>query len=298
MPRLTANDIEFEYDEIGPSDGEPIVLVMGFTAQMTKWPDAFRRGLADAGYRVIRFDNRDIGLSHQFDDVGMPNIPEIMQAAMAGQDASALAPYTLNDMAADVAALIDVLDAKPAHVLGASMGGMIAQLVALNHPEHVRSMIPVMTTSGDPSLPQATPEAMEALTAQPASAAREDVVKHGVWTQQVIGSHESIRDSDAKLHDMTAASFDRAYRPIGSMRQYAAILSQPRWFERLNGLDVPSLIMHGAADPLIPPAGGKDIANRVPGARMVELDKWGHDVPSVLVPDLLQHITDFLGTLD
>lgn len=295
MGRISANGIEFEYDEIGPADGEAIVLVMGFTAQMTKWPEAFRKGLADAGYRVIRFDNRDIGLSHQFDDKGMPDIPGIMQKAAAGEDARALAPYTLDDMAADVAALIDALDAKPAHVIGASMGGMIVQLLALNHPEHVRSLIPVMTTSGDPGLPPATPRAMEALTAQPASMEREDVVKHGVWVQQTIGSDASVIDDGETLAAMVGASYDRAYRPMGSMRQYAAILSQPRWHERLSVINVPTMVVHGEVDPLIPVAGGRDIAARVPGARMVELEKWGHDVPAAMVPKLVDVVLDFLN---
>lgn len=295
MARIKANGIEFEYDEMGPADGEPIVLVMGFTAQMTKWPEAFRKGLAAAGYRVIRFDNRDIGLSHQFDDAGLPDIPAITQAVMSGLDASGLAPYTLNDMAADVAALIDALGAKPAHVLGASMGGMIVQLLAINHPDHVRSMIPVMTTSGDPALPPSTPKAREALTMQPDSPSREDVVKLGVYVQGEIGSDRSIADTDEERALSVGASYDRAYRPMGTMRQYAAILTQPRWHEELANIKVPTMVLHGEVDPLITVAGGQDIADRIDGAKLVVIPKWGHDVPKSVVPDLITHVTEFLA---
>jgi pimeloyl-ACP methyl ester carboxylesterase len=295
MARIKANGIEFEYDEMGPADGEPIVLVMGFTAQMTKWPEAFRKGLVAAGYRVIRFDNRDIGLSHQFDYKGLPDIPAITQAVVSGQDASGLAPYTLNDMAADVAALIDALDAKPAHVLGASMGGMIVQLLAINHPEHVRSMIPVMTTSGDPALPPSTPKAREALTMQPESPSREDVVKLGVYVQGEIGSDRSIADTDEERAISVGASYDRAYRPMGTMRQYAAILTQPRWHENLSNVKAPTMVLHGEVDPLITVAGGQDIVDRVDGAKLVVIPKWGHDVPKSVVPELVSHVKEFLA---
>lgn len=295
MGRIQANGIEFEYDETGPKDGEPVVLVMGFTAQMTRWPDEFRGSLADHGYRVIRFDNRDIGLSHQFEDKGMPDTPAIIGALQSGGDATALAPYLLNDMAADVAGIIGALNLGPSHVIGASMGGMIVQLLALNHPEVVRSLIPVMTTSGDPSLPQATPKAMEALTAQPASQTRDDVVKHGVWSAGIVGSDPSVINSDDALEARIASDYDRAYRPLGVARQYAAILAQPRWHDRLSSLDVPAMVLHGAIDPLIPPEGGRDIARRIPGARMVELDKWGHDMPAKMVPTLVETVAGFLA---
>jgi len=298
MARIKANGIEFEYDEIGPKEGEPIVLVMGFGAQMTKWPDAFRQGLADAGYRVIRFDNRDIGLSHQFDAAGMPDIPGIMQATAMGKDASAIPAYTLNDMAADVAALIEALGLGSAHVMGASMGGMIVQLLALNHPSSVRSLIPIMTTSSDPDLPQATPEALAALMTPPASLAREDVIAQGLKALIAIGSDASIRNSDDVLGEVVAKAYDRAYRPMGVMRQYAAILAQPRWHERLGDVKAPTLVLHGAVDPLIPPANGRDVAQRIAGAQIVELEKWGHDVPAVIIPEIVQAVTGFLAQVE
>ncbi len=298
MARIKANGIEFEYDEMGPKEGEPIVLVMGFGAQMTKWPDAFRQGLADAGYRVIRFDNRDIGLSHQFDEAGMPDMPAIMQATAMGKDASEIPAYILNDMAADVAALIEALDLGSAHVMGASMGGMIVQLLALNHPDRVRTLIPIMTTSSDPDLPQATPEAIAALMTPPASLAREDVVAQGLKTLVAIGSDASIRDGDDVLSEVVGKSFDRAYRPMGVMRQYAAILAQPRWHERLGDVEAPTLVLHGAVDPLIPPANGRDVAQRIVGAKIVELENWGHDVPAAIIPEIVQAVTGFLAQVE
>lgn len=295
MGRITANGLEFEYDEIGPKDGEAIVLVMGFGAQMIRWSDSFRQGLADEGYRVIRFDNRDTGLSQQLDDKGVPDMAAITQKTMAGEDAGALVAYSLEDMAADVAGIIDALDAKPAHVVGASMGGMIVQLVGLNHPEHVRSITPVMTTSGDPELPPATPDAMAALMTPPNSMAREDVVAQGTKAQQTIGSDESVRDSVADIGAGVAASFDRAYRPMGTMRQYAAIMTQPRWHDRLADISAPTMVVHGKSDPLIPIEGGRDVARRVPGAKMVEIESWGHDFPAAMVPKLVETIVTFLA---
>lgn len=298
MPRIKANGLEFEYDEIGPRDGEPILLVMGFSAQMTLWPEPFRQGLADAGYRVIRFDNRDIGLSHQFDEHVPPNPLELIGAVTSGQDATGMVPYVLDDMAGDAAAILEALDTGPAHVIGASMGGMIVQLLALNHPEWVRSVIPVMTTSGDPTLPPATPEAMAALTAAPASPERQDVVAAALKARRVIGSSEGTRDNDEIIARNAGAAYDRAYRPFGVARQYGAILAQPRWHDRLDKVTAPTMVLHGAVDPLIPAAGGRDIAARVPGAKMVEVENWGHDVPASLVPKLVNIITDFLGQVD
>ena len=297
MPRVKANGIEFEYDERGPKDAEPVVLVMGYTAQLINWPEEFCDGIANAGYRVVRFDNRDIGLSHQFDDKGLPDLGAIMQKAFAGEDASSLAPYLLEDMAADTAGIIDALGLGPSHVIGASMGGMIVQLLALNHPEKVRSLIPVMTTSGETGLPQATPEAMAVLTEQPESPSREHVVPLGVKARKAIGSHASVQDSDDIIEQKVGAAYDRAFRPMGTARQYAAILAQPRWHDRLAEIKVPTMVMHGDVDPLIPPACGKDIADRIPQASYNEIKNWGHDVANALIPELTQQVTSFLHSV-
>jgi len=294
MPRVKANGIEFEYDERGPEDGDPVLLVMGFTAQMTNWPESFCDAIAEAGYRVIRFDNRDIGLSHQCDDKGLPDMGAIMEKALTGADASDLAPYTLDTMARDTAEVIKVLRLGPVHLVGASMGGMIAQLTAIQYPDLVKSLVPIMTSSGAPDLPQATPEAMEALTAQPESPAREHVVPNGLKTQRAIGSHPDIRDCDEVVLERIGLSYDRAYRPMGAARQYAAILAQPRWHNQLSRVTAPTMVLHGKEDPLIPIACGRDIADRISGAKMVEIDKWGHDMSTQILPLLTAHIIDFL----
>lgn len=295
MGRISANGLDFEYDVTGPDDGEPVVLIMGFGAQMTAWPDSFRTGMAEAGFRVIRFDNRDAGLSVQFDDAPFPDIPALMEAVEARQNATSLAPYLLEDMAADAAAIIDGLGLGSAHIIGASMGGMIAQILALNHPSNVRSLTAVMTTSGDWDLPPSEPEALAALIAPAASPAREDVVQKALKTRSIIGSDPRLRDSDDMLMQRAGFAYDRAFRPIGTVRQYSAILAQPRWHTRLDSLDLPTLVLHGGRDPLVKAACGRDIADRVRGARYHEIDDWGHDMPSQIIPNLVSEICDFIS---
>ncbi|MGB3626916.1 MAG: alpha/beta hydrolase, partial [Henriciella sp.] len=202
---------------------------------------------------------------------------------------------TLNDMAADAAALIEALGAEKADVMGFSMGGMIVQLMALNHPERVRTLIPVMTTSGDPSLPQSSEEAQKALTAVPEFRSADAIGDLAAQSRRVIGSHETVRNADEDVKAMAIRCFERSDRPMGVARQYAAILAQPRWHERLSDLDVPTLVLHGAQDPLIRPAAGEDIAKRIPGAEIEIIDKWGHDMPEKMVPVLLNRIVPFLG---
>lgn len=296
MPELQANGVTLHYDVHGDESAPAILLIAGYTMQMTRWSEAMVDGLVSAGYRVIRYDNRDAGLSTQLDEAGLPNIQDIIQALPSGNAAEKV-PYTLDDMADDAAALLDALDATPAIVLGASMGGMIAQLLALRHPEKVRALIPVMTTSGDPALPRATPEAQEALTKRPADMSRASVVASSLESRRVIGSELPYRSSDEEIMERSGADFDRAFRPMGSVRQYAAIVAQPRWHERLAEISVPTLVLHGAIDPLIPAACGEDIAARVPRARFTSIPHWGHDFPSAITPVLLEHVTGFCGEL-
>ena len=169
MPRAKTNGIEIEYDTLGSAEDPAILLVMGFALQMTRWQEGLKRRLADAGFRVIWFDNRDVGLSTEFTQYAPPSPMDVLTAVMTGQDASKLVPYTVKDMAADAAGLLDAIGVDKADILGVSMGGMIAQHLALDHAHKVRKLIPVMTSSGDPSLPPSTPEAMAALTAVPAA---------------------------------------------------------------------------------------------------------------------------------
>ena len=214
---------------------------------------------------------------------------------MAGEPMHEKVPYILNDMAADAAGLVQALGANKADVMGFSMGGMIVQLMALNHPERVRTLIPVMTTSGDPALPPATPEAQQALTAVPEVRNADAIGDLAAQSRRVIGSHETVRNSDEAVKAMAIRAFERSDRPMGVARQYAAILAQPRWHERLAGVSHPTLVLHGAQDPLIRPAAGQDIAERIPGAEIEIIEKWGHDLPEKMVPVLLNRIVPFLG---
>ncbi len=295
MARIKANGIEIEYDTTGSSNDPMMLLVSGFSGQLTRWPESLKRGLADAGRHVITFDNRDIGLSTEFTGKVPPPPREIIKAASEGKKTAGMVPYVLDDMAADASALIMELGASQADLLGVSMGGMIVQLMALNHPAQVRTLIPVMTTSGAPGLPQSDPAAQAALTAVPDMRTAEAIAELSVKSRHAIGSAPELRSSDMDVRAQSMADFERSDRPLGVARQYAAILAQPRWHERLVGISVPTLVLHGAADPLIKPESGRDIAQRIPSAEIDVIDKWGHDLPEKIVPTLLNRIVPFLA---
>jgi pimeloyl-ACP methyl ester carboxylesterase len=175
------------------------------------------------------------------------------------------------------------------------MGGMIAQLMTLNHPDRVRTLIPVMTTSGAPDVPRNAPEAQAALTAVPESRTADALADVAVKSRRIIGSHDDIRDTDEMVRAQSIANFKRSDRPLGIARQYAAIVAQPAWYERLASISHPTLVLHGAMDLLIRPEAGRDIASRIPGAQLEVIEKWGHDVPEKIVPTLLQHVAPFLA---
>jgi pimeloyl-ACP methyl ester carboxylesterase len=300
MPRVRANGLEIEYEETGSPDHPMILLVSGYMGQMKEWPDRFKQTQADAGRRVAVFDNRDIGLTTAIDDPALedcvpPPMEELMQGAAEGEPVHERVPYVLDDMAADAAALIEALGAEQADVLGLSMGGMIVQLMAVNHPERVRTLSPVMTTSGDPDLPPAQPEALEALTAEPESETLEAIGDLAVKTYHAIGSHPDLRASDDELRASAIADVQRANRPLGLARQFAALLAQPRWHDRLETVRKPTLVLHGQMDRLIPPDCGRDIARRIPEADFRLIEKWGHDLPEAVVPDLLDQVLPFLA---
>ncbi|KCZ91131.1 alpha/beta fold hydrolase [Hyphomonas jannaschiana] len=295
MAKIQANGIDIEYEEFGSKDDPMMLLVMGFSGQLTGWPESLIRGLTDAGRRVVIFDNRDIGLTTELEGHTPPTPRDIVKGIAAGEPMHEKVPYLLNDMAADAAALIEALGAEQADVMGISMGGMIVQLLALNHPERVRTLIPVMTTSGDPSLPPATPEATAALTAVPEERTPDAIADLAVKGRAVYGSHPDIRTPDDEIRANAIAAMQRSDRPMGTARQYAAILAQPRWHERLATLDVPTLVLHGEMDTLILPAAGEDIARRIPGAKIEIIEKWGHDLSETVMPVLLNRIVPFLG---
>ena len=275
MPRTAANGIEIEYDTFGDRSSPPLFLVMGLGAQMVLWEDDFCTALADRGFFVVRFDNRDIGKSTWLDAAGVPNVFVAMQAAAAGKPIEA--PYTLADMADDVAAFMTALGIQRAHVVGASMGGMIAQTLAIRHPDRLLSMTSIMSTTGDPSLPQATPEALQVLIQQP-PADRAGNVDFYIGAWRVIGSPGFPFD-ESRMRKIFELAFDRGYHPDGTARQLVAIMASGDRTSALKSVRVPSLVIHGDGDPLIPVAGGRATAAAIPGAKLVVVEGMGHDFP-------------------
>ena len=294
MAQITANGVRLEYDISGPEEGSPILLIMGFGTQMTSWPDEFRQMLVDAGMRVIRFDNRDVGLSQKWDGV-LPDVKAAQKAMYEGRKPDV--PYGLDDMAADAAALLDALGIESAHILGASMGGMIAQLVALNHPARARSLISIYSTTGDPSLPRSTPEAQAALMGRPASNARDDVVAHSVKNRRVYASTRFAYDEE-RLAKLIGAAYDRSFYPEGTLRHWAAIVAAPPRTERLTQFRVPALVLHGSSDTLIPPAAGRHTAQQIQGSEHHEIEGWGHDMPLGVIPELRELIVPFVARVE
>ena len=294
MPRLKANGIEIEYELSGPAAGPPLVIVQGYTSQMTSWPDEFHEALAAAGLRVIRFDNRDIGLGHKHHGV-MPDLRAVAAAMKEGTKPPV--PYTLNDMADDVACLLDALGIQSAHIAGASMGGMIAQLVAIRHPERTRSLISLMSTTSDPSLPRSDPKAQEALMQKPPAEDRDSVADHATKMRLIIGS-PGYPEDQAKVRARFAANYDRCYYPEGGLRQWAAVMATPPRTERLKKLNVRALVIHGEADILIKPEAGRHTAECIKGAELRIVKGWGHNMPITAVPDITGPMIDFIRRVE
>lgn len=279
MPRaLVTTGMDLEYDTFGSPSDPTLLLVMGFTAQLIAWPEKFCEMLADGGLHVVRFDNRDCGLSSKLDGVPV-DVPALMSAVMSGQPVPA-APYTLSDMAADAVGLLDHLGVERAHILGASMGGMIVQTIAIEHPHRCLTMTSVMSTPGDRSVGQAAPEASAALLA-PSPATREDYI--AASTMSMVWHSKRYRD-EAATKAQAAANYDRAFYPEGIPRQLAAIFASGDRSARLTEVAVPTLVIHGRDDTLIAPSGGERTAELIPGSHLLLLADMGHDLPEPLFP--------------
>jgi pimeloyl-ACP methyl ester carboxylesterase len=278
----TSGGIELAYETFGEHDDPPVILVMGLGTQMLAWPDGFCEALASRGHFVVRFDNRDAGLSTHLHDAPRPD----PIAAMRGDTSSA--SYTLSDMATDTADLIEALGLDSAHVVGASMGGMIGQHLAIEHPARVRSLTSIMSTPGDPTVGHPTEEAMAVLLAPPART-RDEAIERSVNSARVVGSPGFPFD-EAAVRDRSRRAFDRAHDPLGMGRQLTAIYASGNRTERLRGLDVPTLVIHGADDPLVRVDAGQATARAIPGADLVIIEGMGHDLPVDLWPELADHI--------
>jgi pimeloyl-ACP methyl ester carboxylesterase len=287
MPNVRANGIDIEYDEFGDRTARPVLLIMGLGAQMILWHEDFCTQLAARGHRVIRFDNRDVGKSSKLNHLGVPNVLLAMGAALARQPVSA--PYRISDMAGDAVGLLGALDIDKAHIVGASMGGMIAQSLAIEHPTRVLSLTSIMSSTGNPDLPQARPEAISALLAPP-PASRQASIERAVSVFRVIGSPGFPFD-EAYVRERAALSYDRGFSPEGVVRQLVAIVASGSRTQALRSVTVPTLVIHGRDDPLVPLAAGQDTAAAVPGAELMVIDGMGHDLPRAVWPRIIDAIS-------
>ncbi|HEY5784894.1 MAG TPA: alpha/beta hydrolase [Microlunatus sp.] len=274
VQRVTVGDVELAYTTAGDPTGPPVLLVAGLGGQLISWEDGFCQALVNRGLYAIRFDNRDAGLSSH---LGGP-APELA--------------YGLADLAADAAGLIDALGLGSAHVVGASMGGMIVQLLAIEHPGRVRSLTSIMSTTGDPAVGEASDAAVAVLMAPPAGT-REGVLDGAVVANRVLGS-PSYPMAAEELRARAGRAFDRAYDPAGFARQLQACMTTPDRTENLRRIDLPALVVHGAADALIGVSGGRATAAAIPGSELLVLDGVGHELPEALWPVVVDRIVDLV----
>jgi pimeloyl-ACP methyl ester carboxylesterase len=271
MPQASSNGLQLEYQTIGPSSGRPLLLVRGLGSQLIHWDPAFCSALVAAGHFVVTFDNRDVGLSTHLDSAGAPDLPALSRGETQ-------AAYSLDDMAADTIGLMDSLGIQSAHLVGMSMGGMIAQLAGLRHPSRVRSLTSIMSSPGGSDLPPPTPEAWHAIT-KSAPPEREAYVSNYLSKKRVVGSPGFDWDEQSTA-ELAGRAFDRAFNPEGKARQLAAILSAPERRSALADLHSPALVIHGRADQVIPVEHGEATAQAIGGAELKLIDGMGHDLPT------------------
>jgi len=287
MASITANGISIEFDTFGDRGARPLLMVMGLGAQMIAWRPEFCEMLAASGHYVIRYDNRDVGLSEKFGHLGVPDIMAIATAIAAGEPAPA--PYSLDDMVQDGLGVLDHLDLETAHVVGASMGGMIAQAMAINAPDRVKSLISIMSSTGNPELPSATEEAMAALLS-PGATTAEAAAERSTYVASVIGSPAYPAPAE-RIRERALEAFERCAYPEGVARQMAAVAAHGNRRPHLEQLDVPALVVHGQSDPLVRVEGGVDTHEALRNSELMLIDGMGHDLPEQLWPQIVEGIS-------
>ena len=275
MAKAEANGIQIEYETFGDPSSSPLLLIIGFASQLIFWDEKLCEQLAQKGHYVIRFDNRDVGISSKIEEAGIPNVMKIFEAIMRGEPVTP--PYTIEDMADDAIGLLDALGIEKAHICGMSMGGMIGQTIAINYPQRTLSLISIYSRMGDSEDPQPKPEAFEVLTTPPPET-RDENIEHALKVFKVLaGPGFSF---DEKWHRKIAAqAYDRAYYPQGAARQLAAVLTQKNRKPALSSISIPTLVVHGADDPLVQVECGRNTAATIPDAELLIIEGMGHDLP-------------------
>jgi len=277
MPNVTANGIQIEYDTFGDKSSPTILLIIGIGTQLIAWDEPLCKKLADSGLYVIRFDNRDVGLSTKIEEAGIPDINGAIGNLMMGKQIDA--PYSLDDMADDAVGLLDALGIEKAHICGMSMGAAIAQTVAIRHPKRLLSLMPVYGTTGNPELPQAKPEAMQALIGPPPETPEEGIDRF-MDTFKIFTGPGFPFDEEWHL-EFAKKTVNRSFYPVGLGRQMLAIMAHGNRKPALAAVSVPTFVFHGSEDPIVPVEGGKDTAEAVPGAELMIIEGMGHDMPKL-----------------
>ena len=289
MPMIDANGIKICVQEDGVRGDPPVLLLHGLGCQLTQWPERWVAGIVAAGFRVVRIDNRDVGLSSKLDALGTVDIMSFVMPRPDGKPH--VPPYTLQDMANDAAAIMEALNLTGAHVVGVSMGGMIAQRLAIHHPRRVLSLTSIMSSSGAMGLPAPDPAAIGGvMMPPPMSAGRDAIIAHVERSWNLIGGPH-FKSTDVGIGRMTAAAFDRCRHPPGTLRQMAAVITDASRAEALRQVRAGTLVMHGDVDPLVPLGCGEDTRRRIPGARFNVMRNMGHDLPDPLIPEMLETLT-------
>ncbi len=279
---VRTNGIDIAFDTFGDKSCEPMVLIMGLSSQMIIWEDDFCTRLAARGYWVVRFDNRDVGNSTRLDMLGMPRFKDIIKGMGTGM------PYTLNDMADDTLGLLEALHIPSAHIVGASMGGMIAQILAMDHPERVRTLTIIMSSTGNPLLPPPKPEAVQYLL-RPFPTQRDEYIEHFIKMWKILNGGELPMEEE-RLQELAERTFERGVSPVASARQLAAIFASGSRKDRLASLHIPTLVIHGENDPLLPLECGLDVAKSIPGSKLKVIPGMGHALPPAVWDEVIEAI--------